>query len=96
MIIVTHEINFARHVSDRVIYLNQGKIEEEGPAEEVIDRPKSRRLAHVLSGDRWGEWRVGVWACRGMGLFGHEMARQNSPGLQPWVWSAQDPPACPP
>jgi ABC-type histidine transport system ATPase subunit len=54
MIIVTHEINFARHVSDRVIYLHQGKIEEEGPPEEVIDQPKSRRLAQFLSGSRWG------------------------------------------
>lgn len=54
MIIVTHEINFARHVSDRVIYLHQGKIEEEGPPAEVIDQPKSRRLAQFLSGNRWG------------------------------------------
>jgi ABC-type histidine transport system ATPase subunit len=53
MLIVTHEINFARHVSDRVVFLSQGKIEEEGPPEEVLDRPKSERLVQFLSGTRW-------------------------------------------
>jgi histidine transport system ATP-binding protein len=53
MIIVTHEINFARHVSDRVVFLWQGKIEEEGPPAEVLDRPKSQRLIQFLSGTSW-------------------------------------------
>jgi histidine transport system ATP-binding protein len=53
MIIVTHEINFARHVSNRVVFLSQGKIEEEGPPDEVLGRPKSERLVQFLSGTRW-------------------------------------------
>jgi len=53
MIIVTHEINFARHVSNRVVFLSEGKIEEEGPPAEVLERPKSERLVQFLSGTRW-------------------------------------------
>ena len=53
MIIVTHEINFARHVSDRVIFLSQGKIEEEGAPDEVLGAPKSGRLIQFLSGTSW-------------------------------------------
>ena len=53
MIIVTHEINFARHVSHRVIFLSQGKIEEEGPPADVLDKPKSERLIQFLSGTSW-------------------------------------------
>jgi len=53
MLIVTHEINFARHVSDRVVFLSQGKIEEQGPPEEVLERPKSERLIQFLSGTRY-------------------------------------------
>ena len=53
MLIVTHEINFARHVSDRVVFLSQGKIEEQGPPEEVLERPRSERLIQFLSGTRW-------------------------------------------
>jgi histidine transport system ATP-binding protein len=53
MIIVTHEINFARHVSNRVVFLSEGKIEEEGPPGEVLERPKSERLVQFLSGTRW-------------------------------------------
>jgi len=53
MIIVTHEINFARHVSDRVVFLWQGKIEEEGPPAQVFDKPKSQRLIQFLSGTSW-------------------------------------------
>ena len=53
MLIVTHEINFARHVSDRVVFLSQGKIEEQGPPEEVLEKPRSERLIQFLSGTRW-------------------------------------------
>jgi len=53
MIIVTHEINFARHVSNRVVFLSEGKIEEEGPPAQVLARPKSERLVQFLSGTRW-------------------------------------------
>ncbi|MBP2167665.1 histidine transport system ATP-binding protein [Erwinia toletana] len=50
MVVVTHEMEFARHVSSHVIFLHQGKIEEEGPPDEVFNNPKSTRLQQFLSG----------------------------------------------
>ena len=50
MMVVTHEMGFARHVSSHVIFLHQGKIEEEGNPEEVFGNPKSPRLQQFLSG----------------------------------------------
>ena len=44
MIVVTHEMGFARHVSNQVIFLHQGKIEEQGHPDEVLNNPKSERL----------------------------------------------------
>lgn len=49
MLIVTHEINFARNVSDRVCFMDQGIIVEEGPAKEVIDNPKNERTRQFLN-----------------------------------------------
>ena len=49
MIVVTHEIGFAREVSDRVLLLHDGLIEEEGPPEEVIMNPKSERSRQFFS-----------------------------------------------
>jgi len=49
MLVVTHEIGFAREVSDRVIFLHQGRIEEEGTPEEVLGNPKSERCRQFLS-----------------------------------------------
>ncbi|NER79613.1 MAG: amino acid ABC transporter ATP-binding protein [Leptolyngbya sp. SIO1D8] len=49
MIIVTHEMQFARDVADRVVFLNQGLVEEEGNAYEIITNPKSDRLRAFLS-----------------------------------------------
>ena len=49
MIVVTHEMGFAREVSDRVIFLHQGVIEEEGPPADMFDAPKSERLRQFLS-----------------------------------------------
>jgi len=43
MVIVTHEIGFARNVSDRIIFMDDGVIAEEGSPEEVIDNPKNER-----------------------------------------------------
>jgi len=48
MIIVTHEIGFARDVADRVIYMDEGKVAEEG-ASSIIDKPQSERLKRFLS-----------------------------------------------
>jgi ABC-type polar amino acid transport system ATPase subunit len=48
MIIVTHEINFARDVADRVVYLDQGRVAEEGPSS-IINEPKTERMQRFLS-----------------------------------------------
>ncbi len=49
MIVVTHEIGFAREVSSEVLYLFKGQIEEQGPPSEVFGKPKSERFAQFLS-----------------------------------------------
>ncbi|WP_137046009.1 amino acid ABC transporter ATP-binding protein [Pseudolabrys sp. FHR47] len=49
MIIVTHEIGFAREVADRVIFMREGRIVEEGPAREVIETPKEESTRVFLS-----------------------------------------------
>ena len=49
MIIVTHEMNFAKNVSDKVIFMADGIIEEEGTPTELFDNPKSERLKEFLS-----------------------------------------------
>ena len=48
MVIVTHEINFARDVADRIVYLDKGKVAEEGPSS-IINQPKTERLQKFLS-----------------------------------------------
>jgi arginine/ornithine transport system ATP-binding protein len=52
MIVVTHEMSFAQDVSNRVVFLHAGRIEEEGDPAEVFARPKSERLAGFLSNTR--------------------------------------------
>lgn len=49
MIIVTHEMNFAKNVSDKVIFMADGIIEEVGSPAELFDNPKSPRLKEFLS-----------------------------------------------
>ena len=49
MIVVTHEIGFARDVSDRVMFLHNGLIEEEGPPAALFGAPKSERLRQFVS-----------------------------------------------
>lgn len=49
MIIVTHEMAFARDVADQVIFMDGGVIVEQGPAREVIDNPKQERTRHFLA-----------------------------------------------
>ena len=49
MIIVTHEIAFARNVSSHVVFLNSGTIEEEGPPEKVLVNPDSERCRKFLA-----------------------------------------------
>jgi ABC-type histidine transport system ATPase subunit len=49
MIVVTHEMRFAREVSDRVLFLHNGLIEEEGPPEAVFGAPRSERCRQFLA-----------------------------------------------
>ena len=49
MVVVTHEMGFARDVSDRVIFLHQGIIEEDGPPSAVFADPGSERCRQFLS-----------------------------------------------
>ena len=48
MLVVTHEIQFAREVADSVIFLDQGRIAEKGSAEEVLSRPQNPRTQEFL------------------------------------------------
>jgi len=50
MIVVTHEMGFARNVSNHVMFLHQGRTEEEGTPADVLGAPKSERLRQFLSG----------------------------------------------
>ncbi|MEM8587532.1 MAG: ATP-binding cassette domain-containing protein [Pseudomonadota bacterium] len=49
MLLVTHEMRFAREVSDRVLFLHEGKVEEEGPPAKVFDNPTSARCRQFLA-----------------------------------------------
>jgi polar amino acid transport system ATP-binding protein len=49
MIVVTHEMNFAHEVADRVIYMDQGEIVEEGPPEQIFDHPQEESTRVFLS-----------------------------------------------
>lgn len=49
MVIVTHEMGFAREVADRVIFVDEGKIKEEGTPDEIFNHPKDPRLQEFLS-----------------------------------------------
>ncbi|MFG6138123.1 ABC transporter ATP-binding protein [Halomonas sp. B23F22_10] len=49
MIVVTHEMAFARDVSTQVVYLHQGQVEEAGPPEQVLGNPRSERLKQFLA-----------------------------------------------
>ncbi len=48
MVVVTHEMGFAREVGDRVLFIDQGKVVEEGPPEQIFNEPKSERLKSFL------------------------------------------------
>ncbi len=48
MIVVTHEMGFAREVADRVIFMDEGRIIEEGTAADVFDRPREQRTREFL------------------------------------------------
>ena len=48
MILVTHEINFAKEVSDRVIFMDEGSIKAEGSVEKILENPSDERLVRFL------------------------------------------------
>ena len=50
MLVVTHEMGFAREVSDQVMFLHEGLVEEYGPPQEVFGNPKSERFRQFLAG----------------------------------------------
>ena len=50
MVIVTHEMSFARDVADRIIFMDEGVIVEEGPAADLINNPKMDRTKEFLAG----------------------------------------------
>ena len=49
MMLVTHEMNFAKNVADRVIFMHQGRIHEDGPARETLIEPRTAELRSFLS-----------------------------------------------
>ena len=51
MIVVTHEMGFAREVSSQTIFLHQGRIEEQGPPRDVFNNPQSERFRQFLAGN---------------------------------------------
>ena len=50
MVIVTHEIDFAAAVADRIVFMADGYIVEEGPAKELVANPKNERTRAFLAG----------------------------------------------
>ncbi|WP_084384059.1 ATP-binding cassette domain-containing protein [Fervidobacterium islandicum] len=48
MLVVTHEMGFARDVTDRIIFISEGVVEEEGPPEEILKNPKKQRTREFL------------------------------------------------
>ncbi|MEU8692758.1 amino acid ABC transporter ATP-binding protein [Streptomyces sp. NPDC048665] len=49
LVIVTHEIGFAREVADRIVFLDEGRIVEQGPPSQVLDRPRHERTREFLA-----------------------------------------------
>ena len=49
MMLVTHEMNFAKNVADRVIFMHEGRIQEDGPARETLLEPRTAELRSFLS-----------------------------------------------
>ncbi|WP_296185407.1 amino acid ABC transporter ATP-binding protein [Pseudomonas sp. UBA1879] len=53
MLLVTHEMRFAYEVSDQIVFMNQGRIEEQGPPKTLFEQPKSARLTEFLKNIRF-------------------------------------------
>jgi polar amino acid transport system ATP-binding protein len=48
MLVVTHEMGFAKQVADRVLFIDEGVIQEQGPPREVLENPKNERTRRFL------------------------------------------------
>lgn len=48
MLLVTHEMQFAREISDRIVFINDGHIIEQGPPEQIFEDPKKERTRNFL------------------------------------------------
>ena len=59
MLIVTHEMAFAKAVADRILFFDQGFIEEEGTPEEIFDHPKKERTRKFLDSFRFDDLKEG-------------------------------------
>ena len=51
MVVVTHEMGFAREVNSKVVFLHKGEIEEQGAPKDILSNPRSERLRQFLSGN---------------------------------------------
>jgi polar amino acid transport system ATP-binding protein len=49
LVVVTHEMGFARTVADRILFLDQGRIEEDAPPAQFFEAPRSSRARQFLS-----------------------------------------------
>jgi ABC-type glutathione transport system ATPase component len=54
MLVVTHEMSFAREVADRLVFMDEGGIIETGPPEDVLTRPQQARTRSFLARVQWG------------------------------------------
>ena len=57
MLLVTHEMGFARQVSSQVVFLHQGQVEEIGTPEQVFDNPASERCRQFMSSHKKEQYR---------------------------------------
>ncbi len=48
MVVVSHELGFAKNVADRIIFMDKGKIVEDGPPEQILHAPETERLKQFL------------------------------------------------
>lgn len=54
MVVVTHEMGFAREVADRVVFMDEGRIVESGDPSQVFERPRQTRTSEFLGKVLWG------------------------------------------
>jgi polar amino acid transport system ATP-binding protein len=75
MVVVTHDLDFARRVADCICFFDEGRIVESGPPEKVLDRPESPRLIDFLSSFQASE--PGTGKMNKGGLYGRPMVKNH-------------------